>query len=289
MTNLLFERIRDLENKIEKISSLKSKILKLFKECKIPKEKKEKFKKELKKVLEEIEVEKNNFFENNFLKYEIFLELIKNSKNGYLVLIDASFPNEIQYFILGFLVNKISPFFTLKDNLILGFIDEEAYKELKSMKTIPYYNPLTLEFIEIPLYKVFFSFENLTKNKILRAKEKFNEFKIRPTYKNKHFIEYSLELDKLINFEREKLNKEKKKFKDLMEEPFANLEIKLKRNNDLSFVLAILEKIDSEIDKIKSSKGIMNIVIRILNYIEFKFPEFKEEVQYLRKKLKENL
>lgn len=289
MTNLLFERIRDLENKIEKISSLKSKILKLFKECKIPKEKKEKFKKELKKVLEEIEVEKNNFFENNFLRYEIFLELIKNSKNGYLVLIDASFPNEIQYFILGFLVNKISPFFTLKDNLILGFIDEEAYKELKSMKTIPYYNPLTLEFIEIPLYKVFFSFENLTKNKILRAKEKFNEFRIRPTYKNKHFIEYSLELDKLINFEREKLNKEKKKFKDLMEEPFANLEIKLKRNNDLSFVLAILEKIDSEIDKIKSSKGIMNIVIRILNYIEFKFPEFKEEVQYLRKKLKENL
>jgi len=291
MIDLLLERIKYLENELddysEKLQKSKEKIVRLIKECKINKDKKESFKKEFKKIIKNFDVEiGERFFENNFLKYEAFLNIIKGINYGYLVLIDADYEKDIKNFMLGFLTKKITPFFTLSKNIIIGFVGENEYKELKKLKTVPYYNSITMEFSDIPLYKVFFSFNEINESVIQKAEKIFKEFRLRPIYKNKHFIEYSLEFDKIVDFEREKLNKQKEKYSFVFEEPFANLEIKVKREKDIAFILAVLERIDKEMEKIKSSKGISNIVIRILNYIEFHFPEFNEEINYLRSKLK---
>jgi len=291
MIDLLLERIKYLENELddysEKLQKSKEKIVRLIKECKINKDKKESFKKEFKKIIKNFDVEiGERFFENNFLKYEAFLNIVKGINYGYLVLIDADYEKDIKNFMLGFLTKKITPFFTLSKNIIIGFVGENEYKELKKLKTVPYYNSITMEFSDIPLYKVFFSFNEINESVIQKAEKIFKEFRLRPIYKNKHFIEYSLEFDKIVDFEREKLNKQKEKYSFVFEEPFANLEIKVKREKDIAFILAVLERIDKEMEKIKSSKGISNIVIRILNYIEFHFPEFNEEINYLRSKLK---
>jgi len=62
----------------------------------------------------------------------------------------------------------------------------------------------------------------------------------------------------------------------------------LKREiKNIPFILALLERIDKEIEEIKDSKGIQNIVNRMLNFIELNLPDegILEEVRYLRQKL----
>jgi hypothetical protein len=60
-----------------------------------------------------------------------------------------------------------------------------------------------------------------------------------------------------------------------------------KEIKNIPFVLALLERIDTEINEIKESKGIQNIVNRMLNYIELNLPEkgILEEVKFLRQRL----
>jgi len=292
MVDLLLERIKYLENELNEksknIDQAKAEIIKLFKQCKIAQDKKEEFKNNFLKAINNLDLNsENEFFEGNFLKYPAFLKIIENINDSYLVLIDATFDEDMKKFVLGFLTKKISPFFTINKDIILGVIEEKKYKELKNLNTIPYYNHLSCEFSDIHLYKVLFFSENFNYSKIERAKKIFKEFRLRPIYKNKHFIEYSLDIDKIVDFEREKQNKQKMKYSYIFDESFANIETKIKRTQEIPFVLVVLEKIDKEMDKIKSSKGIENIVIRILNYIEFKFPTFAQEVRFLRDKLKE--
>ena len=294
MVNVLLNRIKELEENLKEISKnneeAKNEFLELFRQCKIPKEKKEIFKKRFLNSLNKIKSieEKNNLFNENILKYEAFLEIIKNLKSGYLVLIDANYSKEIQKFILDFLINKIGPFFTINENIIIGLVDEKQYEKLKNIKIISYYNALKAEFSDIDLYKMFFEVKNYNFSEIEKAKKIFKEFRIRPAYKNKHYIEYSLIKDKIIDFEQEKLNKEKQKYAFIYDEMYPNLEVKLKREiNNTPFVLAVLERIDKEMNKIKESKGLMNIVNRMLNLIEAKLNDDNifEEVQYLRSKL----
>jgi len=292
MVDLLLQRIKFLENELSEksknIEEAKSEIIKLFKQCKIAQDKKEEFKNNFLKAINNLDLDiENEFFDGNFLKYTAFLKIINNITHSYLVLIDTSSEKDINNFVLGFLTKKISPFFTINQNIILGIIEESRYEELKNLKTIPYYNPITSEFSDIHIYKVLFSANVFDYNKIEKAKKVFKEFRLRPIYKNKHFIEYSLDIDKIVDFEREKLNKQKVKYAYIFDESFANIEVKLKREKEIPFVLVVLEKIDKEMDKIKSSKAIINIVIRILNYIEFNFPTFAQEVRFLRDKLKE--
>ena len=292
MIDLLLERIKYLENELTKksknIEQSKQEILTLFKQCKISTDKKELFKNKFLKSINNLNIDiKNEFFEGNFLKYSAFLKIIDNITNTYLVLIDTSDGEDVKNFVLGFLTKKISPFFTLNQNIILGIVEENQYQELKTLKSIPYYNQINAEFNDIQIYKILFSSERFDFNKIEQAKKVFKEFRLRPIYKNKHFIEYSLDINKIVDFEREKQNKQKVKYAYIFNESFANIEVKLKREKEIPFVLVVLEKIDKEIEKIKASKAVINIVIRILNYIEFNFPTFTEEVRFLRNKLRE--
>ena len=295
MVNILLNRIKKLEEKLNLIvkenEEAKKELLELYKQCKVPKEKKEKFKKHLLEILNKIHISKEEyFFDDNILRYKSFLEICKNFNTGYLVFINANYSPDIQKFILGFLINKISPFFTINDNIIIGLVDEKQYKKLKSIKLITYYNPYNAELDDIDLYKVFFETDEYTFSTLEKAKRVFKEFRLRPAYKNKHFIEYSLIKDKIIDFEREKLNKQKQKYAFIYEKTYPNLEIDLKREiKNLPFVLALLERIDKEINEIKTSKGTINVVNRMLNFIDLHLPEsiVSEEVRFLRSKLSE--
>jgi len=292
MINILLERIKYLENRLKEIEknneSVKENLIKLFKECKIEKTKKEKFKEELKKSLLKLNIPANNYFFNELgLRKSAFIEIVKEIENSYLVIIDANYNEDIQKFIIGYMTNKISPFFTLEDNLIIGIINEKELNELKKLKTLSYYNPLTNDFVDIDIYKMFFQKDEFNLKDIEKAKLIFKEFRRRPSYKNKHFIEYSLTKNKITDFEKEKLNKEKYSF--IYNETYANLEHKLKKEiENTPFVLTLLEKIDKEIEKIKESKAIINIVNRMLNFIElnFKESEIKESIDFLRRKLR---
>lgn len=293
MVDLLLNRIKELENKIEDIiqknNEAKAEILSLFKECKIEKEKKEKFKKRFLKAIEKIETKNDKkFFNQNYLNYATFVDISKNLNSGYIVIINADFNDEVKKFILGFLFNKISSFFTLDNNKIIGIIDEAEYKKLKEINSIPYFNPQRNDFNEIELKKIFFSSDIFDFYTIEKAKKIFDEFQQRPSYKNKHYIEYSLIKNKIVDFEREKLDKQKEKYAFIYDESYPNLEFKLKREiKNIPFVLALLERIDKELGEIKQSKGTINVVNRILNYIELNIEELRDETKILRDKLKE--
>ena len=81
---------------------------------------------------------------------------------------------------------------------------------------------------------------------------------------------------------------QKSKFSYIYDEKYPNLEVMLKREiKNIPFILALLERIDEEIEQIKESKGIENIVNRMLNYIEINLPDegILEEVRFLRQRL----
>lgn len=295
MVNILLKRIKNLEEKLDEVSKenekAKNEILELYKECKISKDKKNKFKKNLFAALNKIQIVKEeNFFDDNALKYKAFLDICKNFHTGYLVLIEADYQLDIQKFILGFLINKVSPFFTINENIIIGFVDELQYKNLKAINLITYYNPYNAEFNDIDLYKIFFDTDEYDFHTVEQAKKIFKEFRLRPSYKNKHFIEYSLTKDKIIDFEREKLNRQKDKYAFIYDKTYPNLESDLKREiKNIPFVLALLERIDKEINEIKKSKGTINVINRMLNFIDLHLPEspLNDEVKFLRSKLSE--
>ena len=293
MINLLLQKIKDLEKKIDEISKnnqeVKDEILNLYKQCKVDKNIKKDFKKRLINILNKLEIpETNKFFKENYLDYNTFLEITKSLNSGYLIIIECNYDEEIQKFILGFLINKISPFFTISKNLIIGILNEKQYREIKKINSVPYFNPIKNEFSEIELKKMIFEMENFGFMEIEKAKKIFNEYKKRPSYKNKRYIEYSLIKNKIIDFEREKLDKQKEKYAFVYDETYPNLEFKLKKEiKNVPFVLALIERIDKEIEDIKKSKGIINVVNRILNYIELNIPELQEETKILRKKLAE--
>jgi len=294
MVNVLLQKIKELEKELKEIKSKNEKskemLLSLYKECKVNKERKDKFKKNLLKALSLLDINETPSFydENNALKYASFLEIAKNINSGFLVIVDADMDDEKRKFVLGFLINKISPFFTLYNNKILGIIDEKQFKEVKNLNKIPYFNSQTGEFNELNIYKVVFDTEEFNLENIQRAIKTFEEFRIRPSYKNKKYIEYSLIKNKVIDFEKEELNKQKQKFAYIYDEKYPNLEVILKREiKNIPFVLALLERIDNELDEIKDSKGIQNIVNRMLNYIELNLPEksITDEVKVLRERL----
>jgi len=295
MVNILLNKIKELENKLAQIeknnNEAKEEILELFKECKIDKSKKDKFKNRLKKTIFKLQIPKNEyFFDGIALKYNSFIEILKTMDHGYLVIIEADFKKEIKQFVLGYLINKISPFFTLDKDLIIGFLNEEQLNKLKKIKDISYFNPETNEFSDVEIYKIFFENDTFTLFDIEKAKKIFREYRKRPSYKNKHFIEYSLSKNKITDFEKDKLNKQKEKYAYIYDETYPNLEYKLKKEiKNIPFVLVVLERIDKELDEIKNSKGIINIVNRMLNYIELNLPERNviDEIKILREKLKD--
>jgi hypothetical protein len=281
---VLLERIKFLENEIKNKQKL---IDKFQKNCKVPQEKKNEF---LEIISKQRKINKF-FFENGNLSFNAFIKLLEQSRNGYLLIVDYKNKDDSKNkFILSFFNKKFSSYFSLDNDYIYGLIFEYDLKEIKKLDKINYFNPLNEEFDEIELFKIIFDDECFNAESLLKAKRIFSEFRLRPSFRYKHYLEYSISKNKIIDFEQEKYNKEKTKYQFIYDETYPNLELKLKKEiNNIPFVLAILERIDKEIEKIKNSRGSVNVIIRILNYIDLHTNEnaVKEIVRYLRNKLKE--
>jgi hypothetical protein len=124
-----------------------------------------------------------------------------------------------------------------------------------------------------------------TMNKILPL---IDELYNRPSLRKKHFIVYSLDKNKIVDFEIEESLKEKGKYAFVYDKTYPELESTLKREiKNIPFILALLERIDEELDEIKASRGIINVVNRILNYLELNVRE--EEILKIVKSLRETL
>jgi hypothetical protein len=293
MYTKLLERIKYLENELESLKknndTVAKNIRKLFNECKIEKNKKEKFKQTLKNnlnLLQNVEIKKT--FNNNILTYDAFLDFLNDLSDSAILAVKLTDNEQKNKFIYGYFTKKVSPFFTVKDKTLLGIIDKKDIPKIKKLNKLPFFNPKTDEFDELELFKVIFLSENInmfTMNKILPL---IDELYNRPSLRKKHFIVYSLDKNKIVDFEIEESLKEKGKYSFIYDKTYPELESTLKREiKNIPFILALLERIDEELDEIKASRGIINVVNRILNYLELNVRE--EEILKIVKSLRETL
>ncbi len=292
MVNKLLEKIKELENEIEYIKEKNGIVIKniksLFSKCKIEKDKKEKFKNKLIQNLNALKIEHKKIFIDGILNFDEFLKLIKNEKDLYILAVRLPEDKIKIKYMYSFFTKKFDFLFTVKDDILLGTIYKKHLNEIKNLKSLPFYNSLTEEFDEIELFKVVFEAEDINKDVFDKIINIFNSLYARPSFRKKHFIEFSLIKNKIVNFEMEKIKEEKNRYKYIYEETYPSLEVKLKQNiNNPAFVLALLERIDNEIEEIKNSRGIANVINRILNYIDLKSPE--KELKRITKILRDSL
>ena len=292
MVEKLLKKIKELENEIEEIKKkneiVSNNIKELFNECKIEKSKKEKFKTKLFKNLNALKIDYEKTFKGGILSFEKFLDFIQNESNVYILVVKLPLETEKTKYLYGYFVKKFNPIFTVKDNMLIGIIEKQDLSKIKKLKVLPFYNTQTEEFDEIELFKVIFEADEINTSTFNKIFSIFKELTNRPSFKNKHFIEYSLPKNRIVDFEMEEIKKEKEKYSFIYEETYPSLEIKLKSNiNNAPFILALLERIDKEIGEIKKSRGIINVVNRILNYIELRTRE--EELKRMVKTLKNAL
>jgi len=291
MINKLLYKIKKLEEEIEYIKNknqiIKNNLIVLFKDCKIEKNKKNDFVEKLMKNLNALEIENcESFFTKNYISPNNFFELIEGEKDVIFIIVDS----DKKEYVTSFLIKKFSPFFTIYKEKIIGVIEKKVLDDLKSVKSIPFFNPQTLEYEDIEIYKAIFLTDKFSFNNLPKIFELFDSFRNRPSLMRKHFIIYDLDKEKFIDFEKEKIEKEKSKYSYIYEETYPILEIKLKREKDnIPFIFAILGRIDKEIDEIKKSRGSINVVNRILNFIELQVneKEIKKIIKTLRNQLKE--
>lgn len=262
MNKILLGRIKFLESEIKNREEL---IETLKKNCRIPESKKP----EVLKVLKKQKKIKEYYYEKGILAFDVFLCLIEDLKNGYLLLIDYENKNEIKSkSVLSFLDKKFSSIFTKDDDYIYGIVYFDELEILKKMKKINYFDPEKEDFDDIEIYKIIFEADRFNRNNIEKAKKKFSDFRERPTLKNIHYLEYSLIRNKLIDIEKEKIEQEKDKYRYIYDVHYPNLELKIKFELDnLPFLHTLLERIDNEIRTIKSSRGTLSVVRRILDNI----------------------
>jgi len=293
MIEKLFNKIKYLEKEIEKIkekNEIVAKNLKeLFKECKVEKEKKDAFKQELIKNLNALKIDNVDLtFTKGILNFSKFLEFLSDSKDIYVVAIKLTSDEVKNKYIYSYFIKHFNPLFSIYNDILLGVIEKKDLDKVKRLNFIPFFNPKTEEVSDIELFKIVFYVDEINFENINKLIKKFQELSNRPSFKNKHFIEYSLEKDRIVDFEQEEIQKNKEKYAFIYKEKYPDLEIKLKKEiNNIPFLLALLERIDMELEEIKNSRGLMNVVNRILKFMEIKTNE--KEIRNMVKSLKESL
>jgi hypothetical protein len=293
MLKKLFDRIKYLENEIENIKKtneiVAKNIAEIFKECKIEKDKKEKIKNELARnlsALKNIKIKKS--FENGVLSFSKFMDLLSDAKDVYIIAVKLTDDELQNKYLYSYFTKNFNELFTIYKGVLIGVIEKKDLEKIKKLNSIPFFNPQNEEITDIELFKIVFKVNSIDISAMHKLLEKFKELSNRPSFKNKHFIEFSLDKNRIVDFEKEELQKKKEKYAFIYEEKYPDLEIKLKQHIDnIPFVLALLERIDTEIDEIKNSRGLLNVVNRILNYIELRTKE--EEIRKMVKSIRDAL
>lgn len=289
MVDVFLKRIKELEEEYLKtqqdLKEAKEKFFKVFSGCKVSKE----LKKEFLEAIHLLDLKDiKPFFKDGILTPLAFSE-ISNGLKGYLVFFDAADFNPLKKKFLVSYLAKISPFFTIEKEFVYGVIEDKNLKEVKELVKLPFFDPNRNEVEEIKLFKVIFDVDEINLETLQKAKTVFKNILNRPSFRSKEFIEYSLIKNRVVDFKEEKANKEKEKYSYVFDEKYPSLEIKLKKEfSNVGFVLALLEKIDRDLEKLKDARGLKMIVIRMLNFIESKWDDdlVLKQVKFLREQLK---
>ena len=126
MVYFLFQNIQELENKLSQVqknlNDIKDDLSIVMQECKVKKDKKQDIQESFKNILCKLNLEcEKPFFNQKFnryvLNYQTFIKIASTDDNfHYLTIIDADISIDKIQFTLGFLIKKISPYFSFHEN-----------------------------------------------------------------------------------------------------------------------------------------------------------------------------
>ena len=275
----LLEHIRKLENELEEIKQKEEKLkkisLKLKKMCQaildinlVDNDKKIKINKYLNSLIANLEIEnKECFFDDKYLNKRIFFNIINTlNLDEYLFFIFKLKDSKEVDFASSFIESKFTPFLFVDIDRIVGVIHKRVLEEFENIKFIPYFNNGVYE--ELKFFVMFFELDKFDELVYERATNLFNRFCLKPSMSDKSYVHYSLITDKIIDFELIEKEKIKKEFSYINELTYPEVENLIRKEiKDIRFVLALLDRIDNELDSIRESQGRSIVVKRILSFI----------------------
>jgi len=280
MEKYLLEHIKHLENNLKNIKEKEEKLQKiasnLKKLCKpildvnmVHKDSKEKIQKYINSLINNLSIEHNNkvYHENGYLNKDKFFELMRkvDLQKKVFFIFKLRDSNEVE-FSASFILSKFTPFLYIDVTKVIGIIDKDKLKEFENTHFIPYFN--NGEYKELKFFVVFYELSIFDEVELKKAMNIFDRFYLKPSMSDKSYVHYSLIENKIIDFElveKEKIKKEYAYINELKYPEIENLIRKEIRNS--KFVLALLDRIDTEIKEIKASKGTIIVVKRILSFI----------------------
>ena len=274
----LLERVKELENTLKEIQEKENKLKKLslnirnscnsiLKITILDKSQKEKLEKNMAILSSNLGIENKNFIFNKdgVLYKEDFLKLVSSDiEDKILFIFELRDSNEVE-FAKSFILSKFTPFLTIDNKTIIGVIEKKKLKEFEETKFIPYF---VKEYKELKFFVVFFDIEELNFNILEKALRLFRRFYLKPSFSDKTFVHYSIKYNKIIDFEALQREKEKKEFGYLYDMKYPEIEQNIRKEiKNIPYLLVLLDRIDSEIETIKKSKGTIIVVKRILSFI----------------------
>jgi len=300
MEKYLLNHIKNLENKLLELQEKEEKLKKIVNNLKklsnplleisaINKDIKEKimkFHNTLNSNLG-IEVEKKIFSNDGYLDKNIFFEIMEyiDLKKNVFFIFKLKDSNSIDV-ASSFIENKFTPFISKDVNKIIGVISKEKLKEFENLKFIPCFRDNKYE--ELHFFVMFFEVEKFDENVYKKATNLYDRFALKPSMSGKSFVHYSLDDNKIIDFDLIEKEKIKKEYAYITELKYPEIEnIIRKEIKNTKFVLALLDRIDNELKEIKKSKGTIIVVKRILSFI-YKF-QLDPEIQEMTKLISQEL
>ena len=276
----LLDKVKELENRLKEIQEKESKLKKLSLSLKnscssilkvtiLDKLQKEKIEKNMAILISNLGIEDKNFIfnKNGVLYKEDFINMLSSDSdiaNKVLFVFELRNSDEVE-FAKSFILSKFTPFLTIENKTIIGVIEKKKLKEFEETKFIPYF---VKEYKELKFFIVFFDIEELNFNILEKALRLFRRFYLKPSFSDKTFVHYSMKYNKIIDFEALQREKEKKEFGYLYDMKYPEIEQNIRKEiKNIPYLLVLLDKIDSEIETIKKSKGTIIVVKRILSFI----------------------
>jgi len=276
----LLNHIKDLENELndlkQKEIKLQKIVLNLKKLCQpilnvnlMSRDINTKIGKYLNTLINNLDVDNHStlFHDNGYIQKEKFFELVQkfDFKENLLFIFKLKDSNELE-FVSSFIESKFATFLFIDVNKVVGIIKKKDLKEFEKTKFIPFFKDGKYE--ELKFFVIFFEVQMLDNLAYKKASNLFDRFYLKPSMNDKSFVHYSLNEDKIIDFELIEKEKIKKEFAYINELKYPEIETLIRKEiKNSRFILALLDRIDNEIKEIKNSKGTIIVVKRILSFI----------------------
>ena len=300
MEKYLLDHIKNLENKLLELQDKEEKLKKVVNNLKklshpvleissVSRDIKEKIMKFHNTLHSNLGVEevKTLYNKDGYLNKNTFFELMKNfdlNKNVFFIfkLRDS---NSIDV-ACSFIESKFTPFLSVDVNKIIGVISKDKLKEFENTKFIPCFRDNKYE--ELHFFVIFFELSEFNEIEYQKASNLYDRFALKPSISDKNYVHYSLIHNKIIDFELIEKENIKKEFAYINELKYPELENLIRKEiRNPKFVLALLDRIDNELNNIKKSKGTIIVVKRILSFI-YKF-QLDPEIQEMTKLISQEL